>query len=128
MEKENKIKQLPFNMPDGYIEKLEASVHKRIFEDSEEKITLFDKLRPYFYMTASFVLVLGICYGATNMIPKGEEDALFALIDEGYLSASFIDDYYGEIELNFPDEILNDEVYEDIESNIRIEDIIETFE
>lgn len=122
-----KLKENPFSLPEEYIRTLEANVHSIINNKEGEKEKKYKPLLSYLALAMSFALVLGLGYGiipiATKYLDRStsNNDPLLSLIDEGYISSNFIENYYDDI-------VITDSTTSDIETlqrqNITSEEIM----
>lgn len=111
------LKRNPFIMPEGYLTDLENSVHDRIYRSSTPFMSFIFKTKSYVTLGVSFLLILGIGYGVfalTSRVSSSEDASIMSvvtLIENGYLSSSFIDNYYDQIDV---DEDLTSDINKDI--------------
>jgi len=103
---ENKhLRENPYKAPVGYFSQLEDEVNAKIHGEASISSRIWIKSKSIVVLACSFILLWGLGYGIFNVANLGNqavttESGLLALIDEGYLSNSFIEDYYDEINLS----------------------------
>jgi hypothetical protein len=72
-----------FSVPDGYFDKLKARLEE--IPEKEAQVTLWQKIRPYFAMAASFLIMLGVGTGILKLTTRqsiSDEDQFY--YDLGY--------------------------------------------
>ncbi|MBQ0025046.1 MAG: hypothetical protein KBT00_04915 [Bacteroidales bacterium] len=113
---DNNLRTSPFTMPEGYLDKLEDSVHSRISE--REGKGFFAVLKPVIGLACAFAMVFGMGYGVlalTGTLPDKEKkaDPISALYDEGFIDGRTLE-YAFEEQDSEEDETLNndEEVFE----------------
>lgn len=68
----NEFKENPFRMPDGYLENMEASVLRKISEETASRTGWRTILRPAIYLAAMFAMIFGIGYGVMALTHSSE--------------------------------------------------------
>lgn len=101
---EKKDNRDPFIIPEGYLDSLEVKVHEKIKASEGESFSPFAKFKPALMLAVMFGVIAGIGYLVTEATLKldasvAEHDGIIALIEEGYISSSFIDSYYSEMDV-----------------------------
>lgn len=134
---ENKhLRENPYKVPVGYFSQLEDEVNAKIHGKASLPSRIWMKSKSIVVLACSFILLWGLGYGIFNVANLGNksvttESGLLALIDEGYLSDSFIEDYYDEINLseymsNFEEnDELNETTVNEIEESMTSNEILE---
>lgn len=131
-----KLKENPFDVPEGYFLALEDSVRAKIHKPPAPFVSFAMKFKPALMLALTFVIIAGLGYGVASltrrMTGKGEgEESIFALIEEGYIRNDFIDNYYEEIdpEKAFKDNIVvNDEIASYFYKPLSDEEILQLLE
>lgn len=131
-----KLKESPFDVPEGYFLALEDSVRAKIHKPLTPFISFTMRFKPALMLALTFIIIAGLGYGVAalthKMTEKGEgEDTIFALIEEGYIRNDFIDNYYEEIDLEkaFKNNIvINDEIASYFCEHFSEEDILQLLE
>lgn len=98
------LKQDPYSVSQSYIDSVEERVRASIRAKEKETPKIFLWLKPAFMLASMFLLIGSLGYFASNITDKyieahSENDDILALIEEGYLKSSFIDSYYGELDI-----------------------------
>ena len=100
------LKKNPWSPPEEYFSTLEERVHLAIKEEEESTPSLISRLKPSLMLFLMFGIIVGVGYLSlklTDALQKpsaiAEKDGIMALIENGYLKSSFIEEYYDEIDL-----------------------------
>ena len=141
MEKSNKdildnpdLKMNPWSPPQEYFRTLEDRVHLAIKEKEENPSTVISRLKPSFMLFLMFGIIAGIGYLSlklTDTLQKpsaiAEKDGIMALIENGYLKSSFIEEYYDEIDLgNLYSDAMQEITFERImDENLQEDEILD---
>lgn len=137
-EKSYNITGNPFTVPEGYFESLEDRIRDRMQKPATPFSSFVTKVKPAFAMALMFGAIAGFGWLASKVTPllyndpAANEDAIMAMIEEGYLESSFIYAYLDEIDIDseFKNYLENNvaiegEVEEYLEASLTEEDILE---
>jgi len=130
------LRENPYIVPVGYFSQLENEVNAKIHGKASLPSRIWMKSKSVVILACSFILLWGLGYGIFSLANLGNksiatESGLLALIDEGYLSSSFIEDYYDEINLSEylsrfeKNDVLNDNTANEIEESLTSNEILE---
>ncbi len=139
------LKANPYTVPSNYFSNIEDSIREKIKADGKESIVwhkrFFQVTSSYFMLACSFGLIFGMAYGVLSLTSTLNNDnsitdtgELLSLVEQGYISSDFIEDYYDTID--FEEDIvagLQEEINmsqitsSEIEYYIEDEDLIEYY-
>ncbi len=138
---DERLRQNPFSVPDGYVPELEEKVHRRIF--AEEPLTplavFLARAKAPALLALTFCIIFAMGYGVLSLTGTAESQAVpssgFAdLMEQGYIHSDFIEDYYDHIhtetilEDTFAAMEMTSEMEEEIMRYITLNDIAEEYE
>lgn len=108
---EEHLKANPFSAPENYFSSIEDSVRSKIKAEQERLIPWYEKLyestKSYAMLAFMFGIIFGMGYGVLSITSSlnpdafsSEENTLVALVDDGFISSDFIEDYYDDIDIS----------------------------
>ena len=134
---DNRLKEDPFRMPDGYLESLEASLNEKI-EQGETGGRWFEfkkVFKPAITLAAMFLLIFGMGYGALSLTGTLHEKSVnagsnftsagYELFEGGFLNSSFIDFYSEDMEAFEERNLEDDDIFDFLSSELSYEDLSE---
>lgn len=120
------LRKNPFSVPEGYALSLEDRVHERIAADYAHSQTFSARAKAPALLALTFCIIFAMGYGVLSVTGSLEKAPVrsvtgFAeLIENGYISSDFIEDYYDEM----PSEAILDEAFSSFELTEEIEEEI----
>lgn len=84
MDTEERMRQNPFTVPEGYMETLENEVRKKTVLREEDAGTWSRYLKPALAMACSFALVFLLAYGAMSLTGRHDNDSYDYMSYSGY--------------------------------------------
>lgn len=130
------IRRNPFRMPEGYLQRLEENVHRRIASENSHSSLFWSKVKAPVMLAVTFGLIFGMGYGVmsitgtSNLKSSVPSDEVADILDHCSLPSSFIEDYYEEmaghdiLEVPTSDIEITDEMESEIISYITMNDIM----